>query len=73
MKTEEDTSEMTMPTIIIGHRTTEIAKGEELQQCKTSKHITIMGIETDIILSTITEAGAMIGVCITRIHHEDPS
>jgi hypothetical protein len=74
MKTEEDTSEMTTPTITIGHRTTtEIAGGGDRQQCKTSKRITIMRIETDMVLSTIKEAGAVIGIRINRIHHEDPS
>jgi hypothetical protein len=73
METGEDISEMTTPTTTIDRRTTtEIAEGGELQQCKTSKRITIMVIRTDVILSTITEAGAVIGVRITRIYHEDP-
>jgi hypothetical protein len=65
---------VTTPTITIGHRTTtEIAGGGDRQQFKTYKRITIMGIETDVVLSTIIEAGVVIGVHITRIYHEDPS
>jgi hypothetical protein len=74
MKTEEDTNEVTTPTITIGHRTTtEIAGGGQLQQCKTYKRITITGAEPDMVLCTITGAGAVIGVRITRIYHENPS